>query len=101
MRPAGAIVLAALVLVGAVAFTACNNSGAIVDWVHSGSLPVHHLALALAAVAIAVAIAWPKFRVWCFESFFALFGFFGSNAFSFSVSTDGFCTAAVWSASST
>jgi predicted acylesterase/phospholipase RssA len=74
-------VLAALVLVGAAAFTACSNYGAIVDWLHHGSSPVHHLALALAAVAIALAIAWPKFRVWCFESFFALFGFFGSNAF--------------------
>jgi hypothetical protein len=24
---------------------------------------------------------YPPFRVWCFESFFALFGFFGSNIY--------------------
>ena len=36
---------------------------------------------AAAVIALAVVGAVPAARVWCFESFFALFGFLGSNAY--------------------
>jgi len=36
---------------------------------------------AVAAIALIAVAAFPAARVWCFESFFALFGFFGSNAY--------------------
>jgi hypothetical protein len=72
-----AAALAALVLLVAVASAACGHYGEILPWLAT-SLPVNHWIFAAAVAAI---VSVGVFRVWCFESFFALGGLIGSNIY--------------------
>jgi hypothetical protein len=66
-----AAALAALVVLVA----ACHHYGEILPWLAT-SLPVNHWIFAAAAAAI---VFVGVFRIWFFESFFALVGLIGSN----------------------
>jgi hypothetical protein len=70
-----AAALAALVVLVAAASAACHHYGEILPWLAT-SLPVNHWIFAAAAAAI---VFVGVFRIWFFESFFALVGLIGSN----------------------
>ena len=72
---AGALV--ALAFLVAAASTGCGHYREILPWLAS-SLPVNHWIFTAAAVAILFA---GVFRIWCFESSFALGGLIGSNIY--------------------
>ena len=72
-----AAALAALVLLVAVASAACGHYGEILPWLATSS-PVNHWIFAAVAAAI---VFVGVFRIWCFESFFALGGLIGSNIY--------------------
>jgi predicted acylesterase/phospholipase RssA len=77
-RPAYiAAALVALVLLVAAASAACGHYGEIPPWLAASSR-VNHWILAAAAAAILFACI---FRIWCFESFFAIVGLIGSNIY--------------------
>ncbi len=69
----------ALALVVLVIALACNHLPAIGAWLDGGGWRFSYVVIVIAAVAALAAIFSSRFRVWCFESFFALFGFLGSN----------------------
>jgi hypothetical protein len=73
--------LMALALLSAAGAAAFGHFGDILPWLRGGSWQVNRSVVAGAAAAIILASVWPSFRVWCFESFFALFGLIGSNLY--------------------
>jgi hypothetical protein len=73
--------LVAVVLLGAAFVAGCGYFNEVLAWLLGGSWLVNHGAAAVFVAAILVASVWPWFRVWAFESFFALFGLIGSNLY--------------------
>jgi hypothetical protein len=80
--PLIAVVVASLILVSvAVGAAASGHFDELLPWLLGRSWRVDLIVVFAFVLAVVVAAAWPRFRIWCFESFFAVFGFLGSNLY--------------------
>jgi len=79
-----AIIVASLLLFAIVSFSlvkAYCEWDAIRAWLFDADFRGSRAVVLAAAMALAVAGAWPRLRVWCFESFFAITGLVLSNVY--------------------
>jgi predicted acylesterase/phospholipase RssA len=78
---ASALAVALLLAFGAASWAVAASGEALLIWMGAHGWHANYIAIGITAIVIIIAAAWPRFRVWCVESFFALFGLIVTNLY--------------------